>query len=69
MKDLGKHKYFLDIKLAQGQEGLFLCQRKYTLDILTECGIGFKHSTFPMEQTYKLALENGPPYSDPLKYR
>ncbi|KAI5441086.1 hypothetical protein KIW84_010519 [Lathyrus oleraceus] len=70
MKDLGKLKYFLDIKLAHDQEGLFLYQQKYTLDILNECGmLGFNPSLFPMEANHKLALANGPPYSNTLKYR
>lgn len=70
MKDLGKLKYFLGIELTHDQEGLFICQRKYTLDILTKCGmLGSKPSPFPMEANHKLALANGPPYSDPLKYR
>lgn len=38
MKDLGALKYFLGIKVAKGDAGLFLSQRKYTLDILTEEG-------------------------------
>ena len=33
-KDLGKLKYFLGVKVAQGPEGIFLCQRKYALDII-----------------------------------
>lgn len=70
MKDLGKLKYFLDIELAHTQEGLFLCQRKYALDILIKCGmLGSKPSSLPMEANHKLFLANGPPYSDPLKYR
>lgn len=70
MKDLGKLKYLLGIKLAHDQEGLFICQQKYTLDILNECGmLGFKPSPFPMEANHKLVLANGPPYSNMLKHR
>jgi hypothetical protein len=36
MKDLGSLKYFLGLVLARGAVGLFICQRKYTLDILSE---------------------------------
>jgi hypothetical protein len=38
MKDLGSLKYFLGIEVARNSIGIFLCQRKYTLDIITEAG-------------------------------
>nr|KYP42659.1 Copia protein [Cajanus cajan] len=48
MKDLGKLKYFLGLELSHGNTGLFLCQHKYTLDILKECGLlDCKPSGFP----------------------
>ncbi|GAU27524.1 hypothetical protein TSUD_147180 [Trifolium subterraneum] len=70
MKDLGVLKYFLGLELARGSSGMFICQQKYTLDILDECGIlGCKPSAFPMEQNHRLALATGPPFSDPSRYR
>ncbi|CAL8085826.1 unnamed protein product [Prunus armeniaca] len=39
MKNLGGLKYFLGIKVAQSQQSLVLCQRKYALDLLTDTGI------------------------------
>ncbi|KAM2000679.1 hypothetical protein ACFX16_007955 [Malus domestica] len=36
MKDLGALKYFLGIEVARSQQGIFLSQWKYVLDILIE---------------------------------
>jgi Reverse transcriptase (RNA-dependent DNA polymerase) len=36
IKDLEKLKYFLEIKIAHSSKGLFISQRKYTLDLLKE---------------------------------
>lgn len=70
MKDLGTLKYFLAIELTRGKNGLFLCQRKYTLDILNESGmLGCKPAPFPLEQNQKLALDQGDHFSDPAQYR
>jgi len=68
-KDLGSLKYFLGIEVARAPTGLFLCQRKYTLDILTETGmLGAKPSFFPMEQQHKLSFNSGDPISDLAQY-
>lgn len=39
MKDLGTLKYFLGVEVARSPTGIFLCQRKYALDIITETGL------------------------------
>ncbi|CAL9024715.1 unnamed protein product [Prunus brigantina] len=39
MKDLGGLKYFLEIEMARSQQGIFLSQRKYVLDLLTDTGM------------------------------
>ena len=36
MKNLGGLKYFIGIKVARSQKGIFLSQRKYVLDLLSE---------------------------------
>jgi len=70
IKDLRPLKYFLGIEVARGPLGLFLCQRKYALEIIDECGLlGSKPMEFPMEENHKLALDSGSTLDDPCRYR
>ena len=70
MKDLGLLKYFLGIEGARGDDGLFLSQRKYALDVLQEAGmLGCKPIDTPMEQNHRLAYVEGNPYAHPKQYR
>ncbi|XP_021727651.1 uncharacterized protein LOC110694789 [Chenopodium quinoa] len=60
MKDLGPLKYFLGIEVARSATSLFLCQRKHTLDIISEVGLtGAKPNDFPIEQNHRLGHVNG----------
>ena len=50
MKQLGNLKYFLGIEVARSKHGIFLCQRKYTIDLLSETGLlGSKLVDTPIE--------------------
>ena len=70
MKDLGPLKYFLGIEVARSTSGVFLCQRKYTLDIVSETRLlGSKPVHCPIEQNHKLGLATGAVLSDPEPYR
>ena len=70
IKDLGPLKYFLGIEVARNEKGLFLCQRKYALEIVEECGlVGAKPVEFPMETNHKLRLATGKLLCDPTQYR
>ena len=70
MKDLGNLKYFLGIEVARSASGIFLCQRKYTLDILSETGLlGSKPIGSPIEQNHKLGLATSDFLSDLESYR
>ncbi|KAJ3684366.1 hypothetical protein LUZ61_013530 [Rhynchospora tenuis] len=70
MKDLGALKYFLGIEIARNSTGLYLCQRKYTLDIVAECGLlGGKPVAFPIEQNHNLSTASGKLMKDPERYR
>ena len=39
IKDLGKLKYFLGIKVARAKQSIFISQHKYVIDLLRETGI------------------------------
>ncbi|CAL2249192.1 unnamed protein product [Prunus armeniaca] len=55
MKDLGDLKYFLGIEVAWSTTGIFMSQRKYVLDMLTETGmLGCKPVDTPIEMNHKL---------------
>jgi hypothetical protein len=55
MKNLGWLKYFLGIKVARSKQGIFLSQRKYILDLLSEVGLlDCKPVDTPIIQNHKL---------------
>ncbi|CAL9022112.1 unnamed protein product, partial [Prunus brigantina] len=55
MKDLGGLKYFLGIEVARSQQGIFLSQRKYVLDLLTDTGmLDCKPADTPIIQNHHL---------------
>ena len=55
MKNLGGLKYFLGIEVARSRKGIFLSQRRYVLDLLSEAGLlDCKPADTPMVQNHKL---------------
>jgi hypothetical protein len=55
MKNFGGLKYFLGIEVARSRRGIFLSQRKYVLDLLTEVGmLDCKPVDTPTVQNQKL---------------
>ena len=69
IKDLGDLKYFLVMEVSRSKKGIFISQRKYTLEILKDGGcLGAKPVNFPMEQNVKLSNE-GELLKDPSPYR
>jgi hypothetical protein len=55
MKDLGELKYFLGIEVSRSDKGIFLSQRKYALDLLSETGMtACSPASTPMEENLKL---------------
>ncbi|XP_021834560.1 uncharacterized protein LOC110774335 [Prunus avium] len=58
MKNLGDLKYFLGIEVARSTTGIFMSQRKYVLDLLTETGmLGCKPADTPIEMNHKNAVD------------
>lgn len=67
MKNLGVLRYFLGIEVAHSPVGMYLCQRKYAVDIITETGmLGVNPVTFPLPQNHKLALAKGAPLNNSM---
>lgn len=70
MTDLGPLKYFMGLEISRNDSGIYICQRKYALDIISECVLtGAKPAETPLEQNHGLATANGELYSDPEQYR
>ncbi|XP_071727236.1 uncharacterized mitochondrial protein AtMg00810-like [Rutidosis leptorrhynchoides] len=70
MKDLGKLKYFLGIEVLRSQQGIFICQKKYTLDFLAEtCMIDCKPAGTPMIPNQKLYMEDEADLADKGQYQ
>lgn len=58
MKDLGQLRYFLGIEFARSKSGILMNQRRYALELVSECGLaGGKGTTTPLEQNQKLTSQ------------
>ena len=56
--------------MARIADGINLCQRKYTLEVLSDAGMtGCKLVRIPMDQNLKLSKYEGKELKDPSSYR
>ena len=70
MKDLGHLKYFLGIEVLRSDQGIFINQRKYILDLLAEIGmIDCKPADTPMIQNHGLQILEGAKLTDRGRYQ
>ena len=69
-KDLGSLKYFLGIEVNKSKKGIYLSQRKYVLDMLSEAGmLGCRSNDSPMDVNLKLLPDQGELLEDVGRYR
>ena len=69
MKDLGELRYFLGIEVVRANDGIWLVQRQYALDMLKKFGMtGCKPLDTPLDQNVKL-FDDGQYLEDAYLYR
>ena len=70
MNNLGQLRYFLGLKIARSEEGIFISQRKYVLDLLQEAGMRTCNSLkFPRTPNLKLMSDTSKYMENPKQYR
>ncbi|KAL0384763.1 UNVERIFIED_CONTAM: Retrovirus-related Pol polyprotein from transposon RE1 [Sesamum radiatum] len=70
IKDLGNAKYFLGLELARSNQGTYVTQRKYLLDIVHDCHLDdAKATTTPLPAGIKFDASSGPCLASPERYR
>lgn len=70
MNDLRGLKYFLGIEVLRSDNRIYILQRKYILDLLTEVGmLDCKPCDTPMAPNNKLQVTDGTPSADKGQYQ
>jgi hypothetical protein len=70
MKELGELKHVMGLEIDRVREGLFLCQQKYTRDLLQKFGmVDCKPISTPMETKMRLRADEGDGLKDFVMYR
>lgn len=70
IKDIDSLRYFLGFEIARSPKGIFLDQRKYTLELLEDSGtLVAKTSSTSYEPTLKLHDSDSPLLGDASEFR
>jgi len=70
MKDLGVLRYFLGIEVIRCDDGIWLSQRQYGLDMLFKYGMtACKPLSVSLEQNVNLSADIGDEIEDPTMFR
>ncbi|XP_021735693.1 uncharacterized protein LOC110702298 [Chenopodium quinoa] len=70
MSDLGSFRYFLGILVTKTPGSMFLCQHKYSQEIISRAKMeGCKPVATPVDSKAKLGALDGKPVADPSLYR
>nr|GEW73736.1 putative reverse transcriptase, RNA-dependent DNA polymerase [Tanacetum cinerariifolium] len=70
MKDLGRLKYFLGIEVIRSKKGIFICQKRYILDLLAQTSmIDYKPADIPMIVNQKLYMKEKRELADKGRYQ
>lgn len=67
---MGYARYLLGLEIARSTEGIYVNQRKYAFDLLTDVGLlGAKAVVTPFPKALKLSHEDAGEVPDPDRYR
>jgi hypothetical protein len=70
MTDLGLRNYFLGIEVKQKEQGIFICQKKYTKALLEKFKMNdCKPVATPLVTNEKMQKDDGSPEADASRYR
>nr|GFC60331.1 putative reverse transcriptase, RNA-dependent DNA polymerase [Tanacetum cinerariifolium] len=69
MKDLGRLKYFIGIEVLRSKQGIFICQKKYVIDLLAETRLIDCKPVDTMMVNQKLYMEEKAKLADMGRYQ